>query len=1010
MKFAGKAWKLLVGIKDALVLLLMLMFFGGLYAALSASPYGDSAARGALRLDLAGAIVEQPAEQDPLALLGGPLAREYRLSEVIHALDTAATDERIEAVALDLDIFTGGGQTALANVGEALDRVRRANKRVVAYATGYSDDSYQLAAHADEVWLDPMGAVLIAGPGGSNLYYAGLLERLGVTANVYRVGTFKSAVEPYTRNDMSPEARQASQALADALWGTWRQDVGQARPRARIDAYVADPAGFIAAADGDMAQAALRAGLIDRIGDRAAFGQRMAELAGAGEANVPGSYRAVHYDAWADEHPAGASNGQIGVLTVAGEIIDGEGAPGTAGAETVVRNLERGLERGTLRALVVRVDSPGGSVLASERIRRAVLGARARGLPVVISMGSVAASGGYWIATAGDTILAEPSTITGSIGVFGILPSFEGTLRRLGIGADGVRTTPLSGEPDLLRGPSPEADRLIQMGVEGTYRRFVSLVSRARRIAPARVDEIAQGRVWDGGTARQLGLVDRFGSLDDAIAEAARRAEIGPGDARPVFLEQEPGFVAQLLRDMARGDEEQASRDVFARLARRPQAMIERALHDAQAMLAGPAIQVALPRMPGGRAGTTRARFGFAVGAAHRGGLAGVKIRRATADDAAALASIYAPYVTASVVSFEAEPPDAAGNAPADRGGRRSLPLVHRLRGGRAGARLCLCVGLPRPPGLPVHGRNQRLCRRRRAPARRRYRALPGPARGAGGAGLRPGDRRDHPAQPGEHHPARSARLRPCRDLRAGRLQVRRMAQRRPVAARAGADVRSPRRAGPRLGGLEGLAARRFGRPDRGPVERAGGEAAVQPLQRDAIAVAEEAEELPAGRAVGIAGAAQADARAPRPGRLQLQEMGDPPEGVEMGEAVRRLGGAEDERPAGEDGGEMLADRAGIARARTGRIARLQRVAVDHPRRRHRPGAPAFGRGDRGPDVRLRRLDDDFMDQGERSVRLAAVGHRDILRRRGHRQDQQEKAEEKPHRLCLRIGTAPIVD
>ena len=209
MKFVGKAWRLLVGVKDGLVLIFMLLFFGGLYLALSASPHKDSAARGALRLDLAGAIVEQPSQPDPFAALGGgSITREYRLAEIIHALDTAATDDRIRAVALDLDIFTGGGQTALADVGEALDRVRRANKRVVAYATGYSDDSYQLAAHADEIWLDPLGAVLIAGPGGSNLYYAGLLQRLGVTANVYRVGAFKSAVEPYTRNDMSPESRE----------------------------------------------------------------------------------------------------------------------------------------------------------------------------------------------------------------------------------------------------------------------------------------------------------------------------------------------------------------------------------------------------------------------------------------------------------------------------------------------------------------------------------------------------------------------------------------------------------------------------------------------------------------------------------------------------------------------------------------------------------------------------------------------------------------------------------
>jgi protease-4 len=215
---------------------------------------------------------------------------------------------------------------------------------------------------------------------------------------------------------------------------------------------------------------------------------------------------------------------------------------------------------------------------------------RQRGIPVVISFGSVAASGGYWIATAGDTILAEPSTITGSIGVFGVLPSFEGTLGKLGVGADGVRTTPLSGEPNILQGPSPEADRLLQMSVEGTYRRFVALVSRARNLPMARVNAIGQGRVWDGGTARQLNLVDRFGSLDDAIAEAARRAEIAPEDARPVFLEGERGFFAEIVRNLAAG-EQQASRDPFARAAARSRGLMERALADAQSMLSEPSLQ-----------------------------------------------------------------------------------------------------------------------------------------------------------------------------------------------------------------------------------------------------------------------------------------------------------------------------------------------------------------------------------------------------------------------------------
>ena len=594
MRFVGKAWRVLVGVKDALVLVLVLFFFGALYAALSVSPYKDSARSGTLRLDISGAIVEQPSRADTLAeaIGGGPAVREYRLGQLIRSLDAAATDSRIRAVALDLDIFTGGGQAAIGEVGAALDRFRRSGKRVVAYANGYTDDGYQLAAHADEIWLDPLGAVLFTGPGRSGLYYAGLLQRLGVTAHVYRVGTYKSAVEPFTRSDMSPEARAASQALANALWEMWQGDVSRARPRAHVREWAANPQGFVDAAGGDLARAALNAGLVDRIGDRTAFGRRMAELGGNDDERLPGHYNAVHYEAWADEHDITADHGQIGVLTVAGDIVDGHAGPGTAGGESIAEAMERGLDSGHLKALVVRVDSPGGSVLASERIRRAVLAAKERGLPVVISMGSVAASGGYWVATAGDIIFAEPSTITGSIGVFGILPSFEGTLRQLNIGVDGVRTTPLSGEPDVLRGPSPEANRLLQTGIESTYRRFIQLVARARHLTPERVDQIAQGRVWDGGTARQLGLVDRFGTLDDAVREAARRAGLNPDTAEVTWLERRPTFLARLFADSARGDSgTAAARDVFSRLAQQPQALLARAVHEAQALASGPAIQ-----------------------------------------------------------------------------------------------------------------------------------------------------------------------------------------------------------------------------------------------------------------------------------------------------------------------------------------------------------------------------------------------------------------------------------
>ncbi|TFI58793.1 signal peptide peptidase SppA [Sphingomonas parva] len=603
MKFAGKVWRLLVGIKDGLVLLLMILFFAMLFAAMSARPTIGSGEKGALVLDLSGPIVEQPAQASATDVLSGGVAKEYRLRDIVHGLEKAAGDARIQAVVLDLDIFSGGGQATLAQVAEALDAVKRTGKPVLAYATAYDDDSYMLAAHASEVWLNPMGGVLVTGPGGSNLYYKGLLDRLGVTANVYRVGTYKAAVEPFTRTEMSPESRENMQALYGAMWESWQQNVRQARPKAQIAAYAGQAAAQIQAAGGDMAKAALAAGLVDKVGDREAFDRRVAEITGTEYADVPGSFRDIAFDAWTSSYPVSDEAGSIGIVTVAGEIVDGDAQLGTAGAETIVRAIERGLRDNDLKALVLRVDSPGGSALASERIRQAVLAAKAKGLPVVVSMGSLAASGGYWVSMAGDKIYAEPSTITGSIGVFGILPSFEGALTKLGVGADGVKTTPLSGEPDLLRGPSPEADQLLQMGVESTYRRFLTLVSEKRKMPVARVDQIAQGRVWDGGTARQLGLVDAFGGLDDAIAEAARLAKVDGDDARPVWLEPGPSFADTLLMALASGEEEeQASPDAFGRMGLIQRQMMARAAADAELLVTGASVQARCLACPGSEA------------------------------------------------------------------------------------------------------------------------------------------------------------------------------------------------------------------------------------------------------------------------------------------------------------------------------------------------------------------------------------------------------------------------
>ena len=592
MKFVRAIWKLLVGIKDALVLLFMLLFFGLLYAGLSAKP--APVGSGVLALDLDGTVVEQPAKADVAEIFTGASngPKQYRLRDLVAALDEAKDDDRVKAVALDLDGFGGGGQVAMADLADALARVRASGKPVIAYATGYSDDSYQLASAASEVWLNPLGGVALFGPGGSGLYYKGLLDKLGVTANIYRVGTYKSAVEPFIRNDMSPEARQNAQALGGALLETWRESVLKHRSKARIDAYMRDTAGSVRASGGDFAKAAVAAGLVDKLADREAFEARLAELGGS-DADARGGYKKIKLDSFVRDTVDEQPNGPIGVVTVAGMIVDGRASAGTAGGDSIAEVIEKGVRDDGLKALVVRVDSPGGSVIASERIRQAILAAKRRKLPVVVSMGNVAASGGYWVATPADFIFAEPSTITGSIGVFGILPSFEGALQKLGLGADGIKTTPLSGEPDLLKGPAPEADFLIQTGVESTYRRFLGIVAQSRNKSPSQVDQIAQGRVWDGGSARQLGLVDGFGGMDEAIAKAAELARLGEGNREVRYLERPVSLRESIIDMLAVEDLEDdgaAPADAYAAFGR-TEAQLAAAIADMRAVLGGPRIQ-----------------------------------------------------------------------------------------------------------------------------------------------------------------------------------------------------------------------------------------------------------------------------------------------------------------------------------------------------------------------------------------------------------------------------------
>ena len=620
MSFAGRVWRLLVGIKDGLVLIFMLAFFGLLFAVLTARPSPAQVRGGALVLNLDGYVVEERQNVDPIrAFVSGeaPIG-EYQVRDLVRALDAAAGDSRIKAVVLDLDRFLGGGQVHLESVGAALDRVRAAKKPVLAYATAYAGDGLLLASHASEIWMDPMGGTLVAGPGGTHLYYKALLDRLKVDAHIYRVGTYKSAVEPYFRDSMSEEARENYQALYGALWGEWQADVAKARPRANIKLAAYDPVGWMKAGGGDLAQASLKAGIVDKLGSRADFDARLVELVG-GDAwsDRLNGYATTDLDPWLEQLGKPSGGAAIGVVTIAGDIVDGDAGPGTAGGQRIADLLDDALMNEDLKALVVRVDSPGGSVLASEEIRRAILRHKATGIPVAVSMANLAASGGYWVSTPGDRIFAEPDTITGSIGIFAVVPSVERAAAAIGVNADGIRTTPLSGQPDFIGGFTPEVDQVIQAQIENGYGDFLARVSQSRKMTPAAVDRIAQGRVWDGGAARQIGLVDQYGGLDDALAWAAAKAGVKGANWHPVYLGSEETTYDSILRrwlvDDGQSARQGAGRDMTGLLGAQQLALGERLQRDLARLLGASGMQAYCLECPAAPT-ATRARAAAAPG------------------------------------------------------------------------------------------------------------------------------------------------------------------------------------------------------------------------------------------------------------------------------------------------------------------------------------------------------------------------------------------------------------
>lgn len=536
-----------------------LLIFGlGVLASLFFHPEPEVPAGAALVLRPVGTIVEQAELEPPLALLraGGAPAGKLRLADLVDAVRSARDDKRIAALVIETDELVGGGFSKLAELRAAIAGFKAAGKPVLARGERFTQSQYYLASVADEVHLSPDGFVLLRGLARYGTYFKDALDKLGVKVHVFRVGEYKSFSEPFTRNDMSEEDRESTRDLLDGLWRIMRDDIAASRrlrPEA-VDAHVNDIRGALAASGGDAAGAALAAGLVDRFSTRDEWRARLIEAVGtASDGKAP---RTIGLDDYLLLAGKGTEDGaaSVAVIVAQGTIVDGAEPAGVVAGDTFARLIREVREDDRVKALVLRIDSPGGSAWASELIRRELQLTREAGKPVIASMSSVAASGGYWIAAGADEIWAAPATVTGSIGIFGLFPEFSEPLRRLGIGIDGVATAPLAGALDPRRPLDPAAAEAMQLGIEHGYRRFLEVVARARGMTVEDVDAVARGRVWTGEAASRLGLVDKLGDLDDAIAAAAARA--GVDDYGVVWPEAGESLEQRLLRRLLRAGED----------------------------------------------------------------------------------------------------------------------------------------------------------------------------------------------------------------------------------------------------------------------------------------------------------------------------------------------------------------------------------------------------------------------------------------------------------------------
>ena len=559
MRFLGALWRALNGLRKVLHLLLLVFLFLVFLGVVSRESPELVPQRAALVIAPVGALVEEFAG-DPydlaVAEVLGNSTPQTLLQDVVDALAFAADDKRIEAVHLELSGLGSAGLSKLQRIADAIDSFREnSGKPVIASADYYSQQAYFLAAHADEIYLHPEGIVFLQGYGSYRSYYKDAIDLLRIDWNVFRVGTHKSAVEPYTRMDMSPEDRETRQRLVDQLWDLYRQDVEVAREleEGALDDYATNLVAHATAAGGDLAVAARDFGLVDGLLGRGELVDVLKDYVGEDKDDET-QYAAVGMDAYLRQanllHTPYDKDDTVAIVVASGTILNGSQPPGTIGGDSTAALLREARTDDSVRAVVLRVDSPGGSAFASEIIAQEIMALQAAGKPVVASMSSVAASGGYWISVVADRVIASPATITGSIGVIGMFPTFQRTLGAIGIASDGVGTTPWSGELRGDREMSGHARQLFQIAIDQEYAQFVGNVAKHRNLEPEYVDSIAQGQVWIGSDALDKGLIDELGTLDDAVRVAASLAELEEGEYRQEIIQQRMTPTQQLILDM----------------------------------------------------------------------------------------------------------------------------------------------------------------------------------------------------------------------------------------------------------------------------------------------------------------------------------------------------------------------------------------------------------------------------------------------------------------------------